>query len=184
MAKRKLLQWMRDRLSTHVHQKIDPPAERKAMDAAYKKVAPLVTKLVQAKYKPADMAVLKKYEVAQVEDCIRLTLPDARVVEFSFRDGGGPVTPAGRCYNRMYLADEAIAAAFDAHTKAVEAHADETRRRLEAYATLIRSSATVEDIIAVWPEAAELLPATAVMAPLSPEQLAIIKADTVERKAA
>jgi hypothetical protein len=180
-----MLQWMRDKLSSHVHSKVDPPVERKAMDAAYKKVAPLVSKVVQAKFKPADMKVLAKYKVAQPDKCIRLTLSDMRVVEFKFRsDEDAPLAPRTNCYDRMFLGDEALTAAFDAYMKAKDAHDDETKKRLCAYASLIRNSSTVEDIIEVWPEAAALLPATEIMAPLSPEQLAIIKADADQRLAA
>lgn len=185
MAKRKLLEWMRDRLNQHVNDNVDPPAERKALDTAYRKIAPMITRLVAQKYKPTDMAILEKYGAASLDDCIRLTLPDSRVVEFEYRHGEGATTPNARgCQSRMYLANEIIAAAFDAHATAKEAHEKETQKRITAYRTLIRSASTVEDLVEVWPEAAALLPATAVMAPLTEEQLALIRADTTERKAA
>lgn len=184
MAKRRLLEWMRDTLNAHVCNNVDPAVERKAMDTAYRKVAPMVTRLVAKKYKPADMEVLAKYEVSHLDSCIRLTLPDARVVEFNYRDGEGVVTALGKCYSRMYLADDLLASAFDTYVAAKDAHEKETKRRVAAYYALIRSAATVEDLVEVWPEAAALLPATQIMAPLTDEQLALIRADTLQRKAA
>lgn len=185
-AKRKLLQWMRDTLNNHVQERVDPPAERKAMDAAYKKVAPLVSRMVQKKYKPIEMEILRKYEVASRDACIRMTLPDSRVVSFDYRteDEAPLVAEMRNCRGRMFLADDPLMIAYDAYKKAEEAHKDERQRRVAAYGTLIRSAATVEDIIEVWPEAAALLPATAMMAPLTPEQLALIDTDMLERKAA
>lgn len=186
MAKRRLLEWMRDRLNAHVSEKVDPPLERRAMDAAYRKLAPAVTRVVQKKYKPTDMAVLEKYEVARRDTCVTLTLPDARVVQFRYRtEEEAPTVAATRdCCSRMYLADESLAQLYDAHWKAAEAHKNETKRRVEAYRTLVKFAVTVEDVVEVWPEAAQILPATALSAPLTDAQLALIRADTSERAAA
>lgn len=184
MAKRRLLEWMRQTLNEHVYKSVDPAAERKAMDSAYRKVAPMVARMVARKFKPEEMKILTKYGVSTEDTCIRITMPDSRVVEFELREAEAVTVPYGRCQNRMYLGDDILMAAYDAHAKAVEAHKDETARRIEAYRTLIRSAATVEDIVEVWPEAAKLLPATAVMAPLTEEQLALIRADTSQRVAA
>lgn len=183
MAKRRLLEWMRRRLYLHVEEAVDPPAERKAMDAAYRKAAPMVTRLVHKKFKPADMLVLEKYGVANAETEIKLTLPDARVVQFKLREDDA-VKTADRYGSKMYLADHALMEAFDAHAKTVDAYEAETKRRQEAYRALIRSAAYVEDIVEVWKEAAALLPATALTAPLTPDQMALIRADTAQRKVA
>lgn len=184
MAKRRLLEWMRDRLSSHVHEKVDPAAERKAMDVAYRKITPMVTRMVARKFKPEEMKILAKYSVSNEDTCIHITMPDSRVVEFELREADAVTVPYGRCQNRMYLGDDVMMAAYDVHQKAVEAHEAETKRRIEAYRVLIRSATTVEDIVEVWPEAAALLPATAVMAPLTEDQLALIRADTQQREAA
>lgn len=185
MAKRQLLNWMRDKLLTHVNAKVEPTKEKKKMDTTYAKLAPMVTRLVEAKFKPADMAVLAKYSVAKRDDCINITLPDARVVNFNFRKDEGPMVAMQRnCHGRMYLGDDRLAAAFTQHAAAVSAYTDERERRIAAYAALVRNARFVEDVVEVWPEAAALLPATVVMAPLAPEQIALIRADTVDRKAA
>jgi hypothetical protein len=184
MAKRKMAEWMRDKLVCHVKRTVDPQAERKAMDVAYKKVAPMVTKVVVKKYKPADMDVLAKYDLTYLDGCIRLTLSDSRVEEFDYRDGEGVRVPNHNCHSRMFLADEPLTEAFDAYSKAKQAHEVERERRIEAYRTLIRSAAFVEDLIEMWPEAATLLPASAMVAQLTPEQMALVQADTHERKAA
>jgi len=55
MAKRRLLQWMRDRLSSYAEKNVAPATETKALTAAFKKAEPLVRKVVEAKFKPADL---------------------------------------------------------------------------------------------------------------------------------
>lgn len=184
MAKRRMREWMRDRLIMHVNKTVDPAPERKAMDAAYRKLAPMIARLVAHKFKPADMDVLTKYGVSTADTCIKLTLPDARVVQFQLRATDAVRVPVGRCSGRMFLADHAIMAAYDHYSETLAAHKDETRRRVEGYDALIRNASSVEDIVAVWPEAAALLPATAIMAPLTREQLALIELDRSQRRAA
>lgn len=112
MAKRRLLEWMRERLNRHVSEKVDPVVERKAMDGAYRKIAPMVIRMVARKFKPEEMKVLAKYGVSDKDTCIRITMPDSRVVAFELRETDAVTVPSGGCQNRMYLGDEAMMGGF------------------------------------------------------------------------
>lgn len=183
MAKRKMLSWMRLQLINHVNEHVVPLNEKKALDAAYKRLEPMVTKIVQKKFPPNEMEILLKYGVAEHDNCIRITLNDSRVVTFSY-EGDGVLVPNYSCSSRMYLADARATAAYDAYEKACELYETETNRRREAYKHMINSAMYFEEIVAIWPKAAELLPETALSAPLTPEQIAAIKFDQEEREAA
>lgn len=79
MAKRRLLQWMRERLSHHADKIVVPVKERKALDAAYAKAAPKVAAIVQKKFPPAEMKVLSKWKAAAKCDCAKLQYPNGVV---------------------------------------------------------------------------------------------------------
>ena len=185
MAKRPLRQWMREKLISFAKESVAPVAEQKALNAAYKKAEPLVRKLVEAKYKPADMAVCAKYSLTRPDACIRVQFANGGVEQFNFAtEEVAPIVVKGDCYSRMYLADERVSAAVEAWVSARDAFKKETAKRIEAYRALVLGSNTVEDVLAVWPEVAHLLPADNALIALGPEQMAIIEADKRERKAA
>lgn len=185
MAKRKLLQWMREQLKEHAEKVVLCSAEKKALDVAYKKAAPLVTAIVHQKFPPAEMKILKKWKSASVEDDPKLSTPDGSVIEFVFEKDDYPLYPGGYDYNRqIYVANAATAAAVEKWVVARDAYKAERKKRLDAYRAMIDGSSTVEDLIGVWPEAAGVLPAGSPPIALGPEQIAIIKADLRERKAA
>lgn len=183
MAKRRLTQWMREKLISYATETVKPAAETKALDAAYKKAAPLVRKIVEAKYKPADMAICAKYELTQPDACIRLQLANGAVQEFEFvEDDGIPIVTRGSCYSRMYVADEKASAAIDAWAAARDAFKAEAKKRIAAYTALVQGSSTVEDVQAVWPEVSSLLPADNALIALGPAEMDILAADQKERQ--
>ena len=185
MAKRRLLQWMRDKLITHATTNVSPAKEAKTLAAAYRKAEPLVRKVVEAKYKPADMAICAKYELTKPDACIRLQFPNGAVQVFDFNEKEtAPIVTTGSCYSRMYLADEKTANAVEAWVTARDAFKTESKRRIDAYKALVMASSTVEDVIAAWPEVASLLPAANDLIPINPEQIAILQADLKEREVA
>jgi hypothetical protein len=176
---------MREKLVSFADQTVAPVAQQKALDATYKKAEPLVRKIVEAKYKPADMAICAKYSVTTPDTCVRIQLSDGAVKEFTFSPPEtAPIVVKGSCYSRMYQADEKTSAAIDAWLTAKDAFRDEKRKRIEAYRALTLGSTSVEDVLAVWPEVACLLPADNALIALGPDQMAIIEADKKERKAA
>lgn len=185
MAKRKLLQWMRDKLIVHATNTVAPAKEAKALTSAYRKAEPLVRKLVEAKYKPADMVICEKYGLTRRDSCIRVQYPNGVVQQFDFSEKEtSPITPDSSCYGRMYLADEKAAAAIEAWVAARDAFKAESTKRVNAYRALVQASSTVEDVVAAWPEVANLLPAPTDMIAFDPEQIAILQADQREREAA
>jgi hypothetical protein len=185
MAKRKLLQWMRDLLTKHAETVVVPVGEKKALDAAYKKAAPLVRGLVEKRFPTADMKVLKKYGAACDLCDVKLTLPNGVVTQFKFNEDDRPLGRDTYEYrNVMHLADTKMAAAVECWLAAVETFKTERAKRLTAYKALIAGSSNVEDIVEFWPEAKGILPAGSPLIPLGPEQIAVVKADLRERKAA
>lgn len=185
MAKRKLLQWMREQLKEHAEKVVLCSAEKKALDAAYKKAAPLVTAIVHQKFPPAEMKILSKWKCGSVKDDPKLSIPDGTVIQFVFERDDYPACPSGYEYNRqIYIANATVAAAVEKWIAARDAYKAERKKRLDAYSAMIDGSSTVEDLIGVWPEVAGVLPAGSPPIALGPEQIAIIKADLRERKAA
>lgn len=163
---------------------VDCPAEIKAEAAAYAKALPMVRKIVEATYPPADMAVLSKYKLAIPDECVRVRHADMSVQQFNFRKDDAPqVANRYDCGNRMYLSDERQQKAIEAWVDAAKALTDATKKKREDYAAFINSAATFEQLVEVWPEAMQVadrikinLPAT-----VNPEMLARIKADSAAR---
>jgi hypothetical protein len=183
-AKRRLLQWMRDRLNSHADKVVIPTRHKKALDTAYAKAAPLVLATVAKRFPVADMKVLQRYQAGDQHDEIRLQFPNGVVTEFKFDKDAGPYTPDAKYSRQIYLADAATAAAVDRWEVARGEYEEERKKRLAAYTALIAGSGYVEDIIDLWPEAKNILPVGSPPIPLGPEQLAIVKADLRERVAA
>lgn len=185
MAKRKLLQWMRERLNAHADKIVLPAAEGKALETAYRKALPKVTAVVQKKFPPVEMKILLKWKSACETGSAKLQYPNGVVTEFKFQVGDYSLRPSEYEYRgQMYLVDASTAAAVDAWKSASELYESERAKRLVAYKALIAGASTVEDLTDVWPEAKGILPAGSPLIPLGPEQIALVKADQRERKAA
>lgn len=190
MATTKLLQSHREFLHQLAKEQVKCPAEEMADKAAYAKAAPLIRKIVEAKYPPKDMKLLKKYDVATGDKCIRLQLTAGGVEQFCFRDNDKtewPLRPTGYdCGNHIYAADEKASEAVGAHLLAAGAFKKATAAKLSDYGALINHSTTLEQIEAVWPAASALRVRLnrAVPVILSDEVIARIKADAVPLKKA
>jgi len=185
MAKRRLTSTMRYRLKRFAEDTVKPVAEAAALKAAYELAAPLVRRVVEQRYNPTEMAVLEKYGFTERDTCIRVQFPNGVVQEFSFdQQLAAPLVPDRRgCSKRIYLADELTAAAIEAWADATNAYDAEKKQRVDAYSALALGSQYVEDVCAIWPEAATVLPADNALIALGPEQIARIKADRHERMA-
>src|SRR4051794_38471229 len=126
MAKRRLLQWMRDRLTSHADKVVIPFAEKKAVDVAYKKAMPMVAAVVAKKFPPNEMKVLAKWKAASEASAPKLQYPNGSVVQFKFAKDDAPSSPSGYEYNhQMYLADAATAAAVDRWLTTTECYESE-----------------------------------------------------------
>lgn len=183
MAKRRLLQWMRERLSAHAEKVVVPAAEKKALDAAYKKALPLILGTLKKKYPPADMEVLKKWGFGCAAKEVRVQFPDGAVDWFDFADEDRPHI-AERYSSQIHAIDAPTAAAVQKWLVAAAAYKAERKKRITAYEALIAGSTNVEDITDMWPGAKGVLPLGSPPIPLGPEQIALVKADQRERKAA
>lgn len=183
-AKRKLLQWMRERLSSHAEKVVLPAKELKALEAAYAKASALVTAAVVKRYPAADMKVLERYSAGERRSTYRLQFPNGVVTEFKFEDEKGPYTPDLGYNSCMFLVDAPTAAAVDRWLTTRGEYDEERKKRLAAYGALIAGAGYVEDITDVWPEVRGILPAGSPPIPLGPEQIALVKSDMKERKAA
>lgn len=184
MAKRPLRAWMRDKLSNHAKEAVQPAAEKKAMDTAYKRAAPLVASILEKKWPARDMKVLEKYRLISRNDDFKIQSPDGVVALFTFGKDDIPLTPTNQEYRPIFLGDARTYTAVATWIEAKAAYEAEREKRVQAFQALIRSAAHVEDVVEIWPEAAKLIPQTEMLAPVAPEQIAIIKADMRERKAA
>lgn len=184
MAKRPLRAWMRDKLMNHAQEVVQPATEKKAVDTAYRAAAPLVMAIVEKKYPPRDMKLLTKYGVSARHNSAKIQSPGGQVVEMGFVGEDVVTVPNGCGYRQIYLGDDRTVAAIEKYTDAVRSFKAEYEKRVGAFRTLLFGSAYVEDVIEVWPEAAKVIPANEMTAQLAPEQIAIIKADMRERRAA
>lgn len=185
MTKRPLLMWMRDKLRQHAKEAVIPAKEKRALDATYAKAKALVRAIVEKKFPPDAMKVLEKFHVSTVLSDPKLQFPNGGVTEFTFADDDAPMRPDTYEFNRqMFLADAKTAEAVEKWEAARDAYKAERERRLTAYGALIDGARFVEDICDMWPEVNGLLPAGSPPIPLGPEQIALVKADQRERKAA
>lgn len=174
---------MRDKLLNHVKTAAAPAAEKKALDAAYAKAHPLIVATIEKKFPPRDMKVLERYGCVGKHSDFTIQSPEGGVTQFCI-EGDGLAVPSQTKYHQVFLVDARTYAAVEAWTAAKTAFAKEREKRIEAYRAVVLGAACVEDVIDVWPEANKIIPQTAMSVVASPEQLAIIKADMRERKAA
>lgn len=164
------------------------PAEEKALDVAYKAAAPLVRKIVEAKYPAKDMKVLQTYKVACADCCIKLQLTAGGVNQFTFAtEKEAPFRPDNYgCSSQIFAADDAASNAVNAWVLAKAAHDKALGQKREDYGALINHTAALEQIEAVWPAAAKLRERIGRALPmvLSDDMIARIKADAAPLKRA
>lgn len=157
------------------------PAETKALAAAYKKAAPLIMRDITEKYPVRDMNVLAKYERATRDDCIRIQMTSGGITQFHFEKDKGPLTPRGYC--QIYATKVDTTDAVQDWQAAGEAEKEALAKKLGDYQSLIDFSRTLDDIEAVWPEAAQLRGSIVANLPvaLSPDVVARIVDDVAQR---
>ena len=181
MAKRRLLEWMRDKLRKHASDVIIPVKEKRALDEAYKKADASIRATVLKRWPAADMKVLQKHGCASVLVDLRVVFPSGVVTEFLFAKDEGPLRPDRyQSRDQIHQVDEKTATLIEAWQSADELFKSERKKRCAAYEALIAGSGYVEDITEVWPEVAKLLPAGSPPIPLGPEQIALVRADQKE----
>lgn len=137
---------------------VDVPAETKAEEAAYQKVRPYITELVEAQFPPADMKVMAKYDRSTRKDrCINIRLDAGGDERFEFREGEEPTVPNnGGCHGRFYLASDRVSKLLTAWVSAKDARNKALKEKLGKYVTFINTAVTYEQVLEIWPEAAEV----------------------------
>jgi hypothetical protein len=176
---------MREKLINHAKEVVQPATEKRALDAAYSRALPMALAIVEKRYPPRDMRVLQKYGAASATHDFRIQSPEGGVCEFTIsEDRDMPLTPTNKGYGIIYLGDARSYAALTAWAKARDEYEAERKKRIYAFQTLVHAVSYVEDVTEVWPEAVKVIPARELTAQVAPEQIAIIKADMRERKAA
>lgn len=138
---------------------ISCPAEAKTDAEAYEKAAKVVRAAVLERYPTKDMNVLRRYNVAYRDTCLRFQLTAGGVVQFELRGQAEEVglwVPDLRCSNHIYQIDEAGSALVVASLSAAGALDEAIERKHADYVALIAASQTLEQVEEVWPEAAVL----------------------------
>lgn len=161
------------------------PKEDAAIIEAYAKAAPLVRACVEVEYPVKDMKILKRYDVAEQKDSIGLRLTSGGDTKFKFEDGTGPLVPDHR-YGKMFLADEATTDAVHDWEAATRKRQEVFEKKRSDYLALVGSARTLEEVEAVWDEAAAIRPMfeknQTALSVLTPEVIKRIKADVKARQ--
>lgn len=183
------------------------PNEEKADAKAYERMSAIVRKIVEDRFPPKDMLILKKYDAAVASISARLQLSAGGVVQFCYRDvtlekigayGGRvarplddlmevgiPLVPSCKFNGVMYQCDDRQTAIWHDHEKTSDVAQKALSQKRRDYDALITASSTLEQIEEVWPEASALRKRIEKTLPvvLSDEVMARIRADAKVRKA-
>lgn len=195
MAKLRLNQYLRNELRRNIEVAAHPIDLKVALDKAYLVAVDAVRAAVARTLPDTDRKVLAKYDLLQKRDNIVLILSDGDRKSFILRkepqSEGDDTVPEDKLFQvpgSWY--HEAHTPLNTTETKKVEAYWDaksayeaEMKKRSIAFETLISGAVYLEEVVAVWPEAAHLVPETkGLVLALSPEQMAIINAARDEHK--
>ena len=159
MAKKVLNNRHRESLQFLAAKLVKQSQDRAALDAAYEAAAEVVASIVEAKFPKADMEVLKRYNVGRVDRCIYVSPGYGGMQQFHFRDDDNraPHVPDRWCNNRTpHLLTDEQAAIIDAWVTAEREYKASVDKRKGDFFALISVSRTFEDLVEVWPAAAQL----------------------------
>jgi hypothetical protein len=157
MPKTRLTNGVRDQLVRLAERSLVCEAEAAAERAAYDAVSPLVMALVLERFPARDMRILKKYEVARTDTCIRLVNSGGGIELFKFHDDDAPVVPSRYCASRNFIAPDETLTALGAWKKARDAHNAAKKAAVLKYRAVINGARNAEDILEVWPAASAVL---------------------------
>jgi hypothetical protein len=136
----------------HIKTSIDRSKEQKQLAIMLKEA----NAAIRSKYPEAEMAVLRKYDLARVDRCLKFQMPSGRVDGFTFN---ADCEVADIPYNRhcsyynstVFPVSEAFEKAFDAHAKH-KAEADKLQQeKIDQFTSFLIACKTVEDFIDVIP---------------------------------
>jgi len=181
----------KDALLSLAIRQIEETEPSKAIDKAYGPAARIMAKHMKGRFPPADMLVLKKYDLTQVDRCQYYTNGAGGYQQFTFRDTDDvPLIVVSRyCNSRNpYLLTEAEFETVDAYNKAREAFKKSIGARFDDLSALIKSSKKFNELAAVWGGAEELrdkiVTTGTALVTLSEEVIERIKNDPASKKGA
>lgn len=183
MAKTRLNERSRKILGLHARALVTAQNEKSAADMAYKEAAAGVRKMIEARYPPRDMAVLKRYEQAHECHSVSMQLHAGGFQVWHFRrDDKAPFQPGHSC--KTHLADETVTASVQKSISADSALKKVLEKKLEDYYSLIAAANTFEDVCEVWPEVEMVRSqcgASAIVVAVTSEVVERIRADVAQR---
>lgn len=185
MAKTRLNERSRKVLCAHARSLVACPAEKKAADTAYASAAVLVRKMIETRYPPKDMAILKKYDQASSCHSIKIQFDVGGYEIWSLRkDEAAPAPLQPGHYSAVHIADRATTAAIQKSMAADKALKEALENKLADYYSLIAAANAFEDVCEVWPEAEAVRSqcgASAIVVAVTPEVVARIRQDVATR---
>lgn len=186
MAHYRLRMSDRDFLTSYSQSVIDCPKERGRVDRLYPKVLAILRRKVEAAFPPADMEVLRRYELVAKITQIRLALDAGGIDEVRLRGEDTLAAPhAGR--NRIYGCTAVETGQIAEYIAAADALDAALKTKHHDYRSFIAAATTLEQIAEVWPEGAAALEKRIVRnlpSVVSEDLIARVKADAAQRRKA
>lgn len=165
---------------------VEVPIEKAAKDDAYLAAAAAVRHALIGRFPLADMAILKKYDVARHDQCIRFQLTAGGVKQFQFNptDEPYPLIPIRGHSYRMHQADAGLTTTLERWFTAEEAYKKAINTKVADYCALIDAARNWEDVIEVWPEADSVMAAQGrqLTIAVTPAVIDRIRADVATRQ--
>ncbi len=147
----------------------------------------LVRKRLIALYPQKDMEVLRRYDKARQDYCIRVNLVAGGITQWQL-DGEQPAPWRPETYCTPIQVDEETTKAIEAFRKLEGEQKAAREFRIKPYQSLINYSRHFEDVVEVWPEAERIrsecgAQSTALVVGLTDELVEAIRADVRARAA-
>lgn len=180
--KTKLNKRTRNELIAFARTKISFPDLKAGVDYLYKKAEAVALDAVYANYPPDIMEHLNTYGVAKRVTWVVFAETPYRVpsIKFEFK-GERPLIPINGNQTIIYTENTPF---LRGYKDAVDFYNQSIEKQLDAYKKLVWSAVYWEDLIPIWPEAAELMPkGTALMANIDQEAAKLVSKDYQKRVA-
>jgi hypothetical protein len=178
----------KDTLLQYMVKEFEARIDDTALNATRDALLTRVNEALRAKYPEADMAVLRKYKVADVDRCIRFTvLETGRVfsVRFTLQQADGrlaDVPKFGGCYSGdIFPCDKDFEALADSWEKQLADRDELSKKKYAEYRGFIEACRYLEDVEAVVPLSEEIRKVIGAnsrsLTVISPDILSRIKSD-------
>lgn len=138
--------------SKHIKAGIDRSKEQKQLAVMLKEA----NTTIRRKYPEADMAVLRKYALSQVDRCLKFQMPSGRVDGFTFNADCevADIPYRKSCYygnGDVFPVSEAFEKAFDLHAE-LKSDADKLEHeKHQQFISFLNACRTVDDLLEVIP---------------------------------